>query len=309
MAYILVFGHLTIDDIVSADGRTQIGAVGGNAVYAAAGARLWTPAVRMVARLGAGYPEAALHMLTEGGQDLSGLAPVALPHIHQWALYDSEGGRNYIRLRSAPTYMEMMPSPGEIPVGVANGATHAHIAPLPLAGQVDLVRWARGRGLVVTLDPHHESLNEDSASWQKVLAGVDLFLPSREEAEVLLGGEVSDPSGAVRRLARLGCPRVVLKLGAAGAVAYDARHDRTVSIPSLPGARPVDTTGCGDAFCGGVIAGLFTGAAVDQAIRMGTVAASFAMEEFGAGGVLHADPSAASERLKALKREEESHAR
>ena len=61
-----VLGNLTIDDLVFADGRTVMGACGGNAIFAALGARLWSSRVGLAARIGPDYPDAYRAFVQKG---------------------------------------------------------------------------------------------------------------------------------------------------------------------------------------------------------------------------------------------------
>ena len=62
---VVVAGNLTIDDVVLPDGSTTMAATGGNAVYAALGARLWEPRVGIVTRCGDDFPPFALERLRD----------------------------------------------------------------------------------------------------------------------------------------------------------------------------------------------------------------------------------------------------
>jgi adenosine kinase len=55
----------------------------------------------------------------------------------------------------------------------------------------------------------------------------------------------------------------------------------TTNIPSVPPARIADPTGVGDAFRGGFMKGLAMGAEYDVCARIGTVAATYALEHLG----------------------------
>ena len=62
---LVVFGSLTIDNVVRANGEILPQSAGGNSVYAALGARVWSDSVGIVSRYGAGYPEAFIDRLAE----------------------------------------------------------------------------------------------------------------------------------------------------------------------------------------------------------------------------------------------------
>jgi ribokinase len=71
-------------------------------------------------------------------------------------------------------------------------------------------------------------------------------------------------------------PRVVLTRGVHGAVLLPEGSE----LPSVP-ARAVDTTGAGDAFAGGLCAGLASGAALEQAVQLAIVTAAISVERQG----------------------------
>ena len=89
-----------------------------------------------------------------------------------------------------------------------------------------------------------------------VLPHLDLFMPSKAEAEQLTGE--SDPHKMADRLFALGCGSVVIKLGKRGALVCPQK-DKRYLIPAISGVKPLDTTGAGDAFCAGFLAGLSLG--------------------------------------------------
>jgi len=55
----------------------------------------------------------------------------------------------------------------------------------------------------------------------------------------------------------------------------------TVNVPAVPPKAIVDPTGVGDAFRGGLLKGLATGASLEVACRLGSVAATYALEHLG----------------------------
>jgi len=59
-------------------------------------------------------------------------------------------------------------------------------------------------------------------------------------------------------------------------------RDRRIDVPAVLPAREADPTGVGDAFRGGFMKGLALGAGYETCARMGSVAATFALEHLGA---------------------------
>ncbi|HET7339232.1 MAG TPA: carbohydrate kinase family protein, partial [Candidatus Dormibacteraeota bacterium] len=58
-------------------------------------------------------------------------------------------------------------------------------------------------------------------------------------------------------------------------------RDGTVEIPSAPSGHEVDPTGCGDAYRAGLVAGLLRGLSLDEAGRIASLAATYAVEHVG----------------------------
>jgi ribokinase len=299
MARYLFIGHLTIDDTVMPDGRTAMGMVGGNALYATIGARAWTDDVALVARCGQGYPPELIEELARCGYRVEGFVPCGYQRIWQWQLYDRAGGRQYVPIGASGNYDEMALRPDEIPQSLLPGVVACHLCPIPLERQRALVGWAKARGLRVTVDPHHESVRGMAEQWKTLLPAVDAFLPSKEEASELLEGWPG-PEAAARAFAAWGAPLVCLKLGAEGVFLWRASDQAGWRVPSAI-VQPVDTTGCGDAFCGGFLVGWHETQDLHLAARYGSISASFVAEDFGARHAFEIDQAQARQRLQALK--------
>ena len=290
MARYLTVGNLLVEDVVLPDGRQALGRLGGDALYAAIGARAFADDVQMAVRLGAGFPAELVRELEDAGL-ATGLIVSDQEAVRLRVELGIEGGSRFT-FRSG-TYVGATPTPDEIPSRFADGLDAVHIAPVPFAQMEALVRWARPRARIVTVDPHYEHMDAD---WRPLLPLVDAFLPSRTEAEALLGGWPG-PDEAMRGLAELGARIAVIKLGAEGAIGL--RGTELVRMPAAT-PTPVDPTGCGDAFCGGFLVGLAETDDLGAAMAHGTVAAGFVAGDHGASHALALDRDAAREHLAAL---------
>jgi adenosine kinase len=72
---------------------------------------------------------------------------------------------------------------------------------------------------------------------------------------------------------------LIVTRGDKGSTVRDAA--REVAVPAVPPHSIVDPTGVGDAFRGGLLKGLATGASLEVCCRLGSVAATYALEHLG----------------------------
>jgi sugar/nucleoside kinase (ribokinase family) len=289
---LVCLGNLVVDDVVSSDGATRMGEPGGAMLYAALGAVLWETGVAVVAPLGDDYPARALHALEHRGVDLSGLRPLGRPGLRAWLLYEPQARRIVHRLGSA-NHVEASPTPGDVANRFA-GARAFHLSPAPLVCQRPLLEGLASRaGALLSLDPHDPVREDGLGPWREALALVDVFFVSEEELQ--LDGVAADPGGALARLAGGRLRYALLKRGAAGGLLYDARTRETRAWEAHA-TQVVDPTGAGDAFAGGFLSAMLAGEDAAGALERGVVSASFAIETWGAAGLIAATAAAARRR-------------
>lgn len=330
---LVVAGGFTIDCVVGLDGTLGLDVMGGNAAYAAAGARLWAPTIGLLGRIPAAYPKRWLAHLADAGMDLGGIVTVpAEIDAPGWLVHRDDGSRlDHVdapssilatlglardRLdaagiaaleaalrsvtptaRSYGAFRRANPvTEDQVPPHFL-GARAIHLSPDLPEMQAMLARRFRAGGARVSLDP-----GVGPAAWpperlDELLALVDVFAPSERELAALMPGMAAED--ALAALAARSTATIVVKRGPRGALVWDRAAEACVAIPAVP-VTPRDPTGAGDAFCGGFLAAFAaTGDAV-LAACCGSVSASFAVEGFGVATVLAADRSVAASRLGAL---------
>lgn len=271
-------GNFTIDDIVLwPSGQAWMNQPGGNVLFSALGARIWLDQVGILARLGSDYPREKLKEIAARGIRL-GLCEVDAPTLHDWALYEANGGRQFINHLNSGSNEATTLLAAEIPAEHLQGRAY-HLAPVPIHQQAALVARLKQPGRLISLDPHEAWIGGNETTLQDMLAEVDFFLPSEIEAKRLYGRHA--PEAAAQEFVRYGPKGVVIKLGAEGSLVYDTGRGRLTHVPVYP-AQVRDTTGAGDAYCGGFLAGyLLTGDPIMAALY-GTVSASYVVEAIGA---------------------------
>ena len=276
---ISIFGNLTIDDLVFADGSTRWAVPGGSAAYAALGAAIWVGSVSIIAPVGADYP---VEILTPR-VDLSRCrrAPRTL---RNWGLYEDDGRRHFVSRSADRDWSEFSPQPSDASSGYQ---TAAHIAPLPRDIGMELIRKLRGIGTrSISLDvDDHDFLGRLSVdSIIELVHEVDFFLPSREN--VLAIFPYLSPFEGLRKLRALArdVPLIAMKCGADGVIAHVADATEWVRIPAVA-VEVVDVTGAGDEFWGGALAGFAERNDPIEALLYDAVSASFCIEGLGIAGL------------------------
>lgn len=167
----------------------------------------------------------------------------------------------------------------------------------------EVFRRATTLGLLTSLDTVWDATDR----WERVNAALphtDVFCPGLGEAQRITGQDT--PHGALDALLDLGVRRVAaVKMGPGGALL--GRPDGTrIHVAAAP-VHAVDGTGAGDAFIGGLLAGLLAGDDLARAGQLGCAAGALCVGALGAtaglrdlpttralAGTLHAHPQGAT---------------
>jgi len=350
-------GGLRTDYIITAQGKVRVMEMGGNALYAAAGAQIWLRPIAILARIGDGYPLGWLDDLCAYGFDTRGIRKVPGPQDHRTfyayldenTRVDTEPARHFARLgfelpaalrdyvhstpgqddphhyeplavtpedleayfaarteaKDAPRPIPPSPGPDRLwQAGERGSVIGLHIAPSSICTQRHLPQVARRYGVqVIGADPGERAMQPALMPYvEEVLAQVDVFMPSDQEAESLFRDEPDemDPRRCAEWFAARGPRVVVLKLGSDGALVHERDSSRFWHVPALP-VRVVDVTGAGDAFCGGFMADFVRHGDPVRAAITGTVSASLAIQDYGPLHILDATEDEVDHRASLLR--------
>ncbi len=146
---------------------------------------------------------------------------------------------------------------------------------------------ARAQGRFVSMDCGTDPQWLQSEALRRTLQFADIYLPNAREASLVTGAP--DPRAAASALLRL-VPSAIVKLGADGVLRADpggVRHHPTAA------KEAIDTTGAGDVFDAGYLAGRVYGFGEPASIRLGQYAAGLSI---GALGGTAAAPTPAQAR-------------
>ena len=139
------------------------------------------------------------------------------------------------------------------------------------------ISTAKDKGLKIAIDLASYNVVEESRDFLLELVNnyVDIVFANEQEALALTGME---PEKALHYIAER-CEIAVVKIGAKGA--YIQRGNEIVTIPPLK-ADVVDTTGAGDMWAAGFLAGLVKGENLQKCGMMGAIVAKNIIEVMGA---------------------------
>ena len=323
-------GGLRIDYLITHDGQARTELIGGNALYAAVGAALWSDDVGLWARMGENYPEAWLEQLRPYPISTNGLIRIPGQQDHRtFFAYTPDGPRDdtnpaahFARVgqplpEALRDYVHSTPGQGN-PDGYEplalrpedwpdayKGVEAVHLSPISLATQRHVPAALRQQGIrQISLDPGERYMIPERADYiRQLLPQIDAFLPSDMEVRSLFGDDV-DLWKAEATLCDWGVPLVVIKNGANGVLVMEGkRNGRATHL--LPYHQPhdprvVDVTGAGDSFCGGFMVGLAQTGSPIQATQMGLVSASLVIEGYGALYALGRGREEAQARLQEI---------
>ncbi len=272
---LLVTGSLAIDTLASPYGRAE-NVLGGSAVYFSFAASQYVP-VRLVGVVGEDFPDAFRRTLATRDIDLRGLEVRKGSKTFRWS------GRFEGDMNAAETLevdLNVLAERGpKVPEVFADSET-VFLANTHPTLQRDLLAQLRSPKLVVC-DTMNHWITTERESLEATLRLVTGVIVNDGEARQLTGRmNLMEASEAILKL---GPKFVIIKKGEHGALLLTP--DGPTAIPAFPTKNVRDPTGAGDSFAGGVLGYLSAQGRTDfdalrHALVRGTVAASFAIEDF-----------------------------
>lgn len=193
-----------------------------------------------------------------------------------------DGNRNFIFNKGADIEIsgdcvpkELMDDAGVIGIGSAFGD-------IKLTESLkDVLGAAKEKGLKTCVDIMHGSCYDEAEGLASFLPYTDYIFPNEDEGYFLTGEKEADK--IAEKLLALGTGCVVLKMGKDGCRLYKKGCDPIV-VPGYT-VDMVDTTGAGDNFMAGFMAGLLEGKSEVECAALANACGAVAVKYVGAAGM------------------------
>jgi len=274
--------------------RTDV--LGGAAAYSAVAASFLSPAPHLCAVVGTDFPADHTSFLESRTVGLGGLERVSGRTFRWSGVY----ARDFSTRTTLDTQLNVFESFRPKVSAEAAQAPYVFLANIDPELQLSVLEQAK-KPKFVACDTMNFWIEGKRDALLRLLARVDLLLLNDEEAR-LLAGEANLPAAA-RAIRAMGPRAVIIKRGDAGALLF---HEAGVfAAPAFPLENVVDPTGAGDSFAGGFMGWIAReGSTSPQTIRtamiLGSVLASYCVEDFSLDRFRSLDLSAIRERFSAF---------
>jgi ribokinase len=263
------------ETVQGADFRTVPGGKGANQAVAAA--RLGA-SVALIGCVGAdSFGQQAIAALHAEGIDLAHLHVIAGQPTGVAMVQVEELGENCIVLAAGANHALDVTHLDAAKDRIEGAALLVCQLETPLPAMQRAIEIAFAAGVPVLLNPAPAILLPDS-----LLRKIMWLVPNEGEAALLSGcptDSVASAYEAAQVLVRRGAENVLITLGMQGVVMADARGS---SHRPAQVARPLDTTGAGDAFVGALAAALAPKQGLSEAVDFAQRVAAYSVEHRGA---------------------------
>ena len=290
--------QLIIDDVQFPDGSGKKDQLGGG-TYTVAGTRIWSDRVGFCCLIGPDYDryrkwfdENGIHMAAKQTDKNC---------VHALIDYHEDGERDEILLPGCGSHLEMLPRFTDIPEDYRESRGMYFFKDLDESYWNEAAEWfSRYSGVTCWEIAGWAAEAENRDRIADCAEKVTLLSLNLTEGRRITGCQ--DPMEVLRTLQDLHAKKLILRMGAKGALAADG--ERVYAVPAAP-ANVVDVTGGGNSSTGGLLVGFCeSDGDICHAAKCAAVSASFIIEQWSVPERIdEALKAAAEKRLAALTTE------
>jgi adenosine kinase len=155
-----------------------------------------------------------------------------------------------------------------------DGGSVCLIAPGNLADMIGYAEECREKGIPYVCDPGQSLTQWDGRDLKEWIRGAIMLITNDYELELVMKMTGEDKKGLLSLTGTL-----ITTLGETGSLLSTAGSELRISAAAVQSV--IDPTGAGDAYRSGLLKGIAEGRDVVTAAKMGTIAAAYAVEQYG----------------------------
>jgi sugar/nucleoside kinase (ribokinase family) len=291
-----VVGSVAFDTVQTPAGRAE-GVLGGSASYFSVAASFFAP-VHLVAVVGKDFSEENARIFRDRDVDLGGLSHLPGKTFRWSGIYGDDINQRTTLATELNVFQEFEPV---LPERLRK-AEYLFLANIDPDLQRSVLKQMKGPKLVAC-DTMNFWIEGKRDSVLEMLKGVNVLLINDQEARQLALD--ANTVRAAKKILGFGPSSLIIKRGEYGAALYSSHSH--FAVPAYPLLDPVDPTGAGDSFAGGFMGhlarrGAHDEATIRQALVVGSVMASFCVEDFSLRRFQSLRPEHIRTRLKEFGR-------
>ena len=174
----------------------------------------------------------------------------------------------------ASFYTGAMANAAELSFRTVEGPRRVIISPNDPAAMVQYAEECRTLTIPFVWDPGQQCARMSGEELAEGIEGAEIVICNDYEYELMKQKTGLEEADILSRAGAL-----IVTRGENGCTIH--QNGKVTSVPAVTPRAIVDPTGVGDAFRGGLLKGLATGSSLEVACRMGSVAATYALEHLG----------------------------
>ena len=148
------------------------------------------------------------------------------------------------------------------------------VSPGNFEDMVNYPRACKNKGIDYILDPGQSLPMWDKKDLIQAIEGCRILIVNDYELSLIISKTGLDKKALLEMTGT-----IITTLGESGS--QISMREREIAVPAFRVKKVVDPTGAGDAYRGGLLCGLVHGKNIEQCARMGSVCASFSIENYG----------------------------
>ncbi|MCL1892653.1 MAG: PfkB family carbohydrate kinase [Holophagaceae bacterium] len=290
---LLAVGSIAFDDLETPAGRHEH-LLGGSATYFSLSASNFCP-IQLVAVVGEDFSSEEESILQGRSINLDGVIHKPGKCFHWKGSYGTDLNEAQTIQTNLNVFADFVPV---LPEHYKN-SQYLFLGNIDPRLQLEVVKQMSARPKWIALDTMNYWIEGSLTALKKVLLEIDILLINETEAKSLTGEK--NIVRAAKTITSMGPKTVVVKRGEYGALLVTPNI--CIPFPAIPMETVIDPTGAGDTFAGGFLGflasqGNLEEASLRKAMIIGTVMASFTIENFGTEKIANATNQDINERMK-----------